>query len=105
MFDSLSGFILNDDKHTHFYNGLPSASVFLTHLTYLASIWNASSTILILPEQFLVVLMKLSLGLTYQYLAFFRFRVNCGTVSNIFHEWLDVMAKELQCLVRWPSRK
>ncbi len=104
MFDSLSDFILNDDKHTHFYTGLPSASVFFTLLTYLASIWNASSTILTLPEQFLLVLMKLSLGLTHQDLAF-RFRVSRGTVSNIFHEWLDVMAKELQCLVRWPSRK
>lgn len=104
MFGSLSDFILNDDKHTHFYTGLPSASVFFTLLTYLASIWNASSTILTLPEQFLVVLMKLRLGLTHQDLAF-RFRVSCGTVSNIFHEWLNVMAKELQCLVRWPSRK
>uniref|UniRef100_A0A671NGZ9 DDE Tnp4 domain-containing protein n=1 Tax=Sinocyclocheilus anshuiensis TaxID=1608454 RepID=A0A671NGZ9_9TELE len=104
MFVSLSDFILNDDKHTHFYTGLPSISVFFTLLTYLTSIWNASSTILTLPEQFLVVLMKLRLGLTHQDLAF-RFKVSCGTVSNIFHEWLDVMAKELQCLVRWPSRK
>uniref|UniRef100_A0A672P1W6 DDE Tnp4 domain-containing protein n=1 Tax=Sinocyclocheilus grahami TaxID=75366 RepID=A0A672P1W6_SINGR len=104
MFVSLSDFILNDDKHTHFYTGLPSISVFFTLLTYLTSIWNASSTILTLPEQFLVVLMKLRLGLTHQDLAF-RFKVSCGTVSNIFHEWLDVMAKELQCLVQWPSRK
>uniref|UniRef100_A0A673FQF5 THAP-type domain-containing protein n=1 Tax=Sinocyclocheilus rhinocerous TaxID=307959 RepID=A0A673FQF5_9TELE len=104
MFVSLSDFILNDDKHTHFYTGLPSISVFFTLLTYLTSIWNASSTILTLPEQFLVVLMKLRLGLTHQDLAF-RFKVSCGTVSNIFHEWLNVMAKELQCLVRWPSRK
>uniref|UniRef100_A0A672T434 THAP-type domain-containing protein n=1 Tax=Sinocyclocheilus grahami TaxID=75366 RepID=A0A672T434_SINGR len=104
MFVSLSDFILNDDKHTHFYTGLPSISVFFTLLTYLTSIWNASSTILTLPEQFLVVLMKLCLGLTHQDLAF-CFKMSCGTVSNIFHEWLDVMAKELQCLVRWPSRK
>ncbi|XP_051967679.1 uncharacterized protein LOC127632892 isoform X1 [Xyrauchen texanus] len=101
---SPSDFILNDDKHTHFYTGLPSASVFFTLLTYLTTTCNASSTIFTLPEQFLVVLIKLRLGLTHQDLAF-RFRVSCGTVSNIFHEWLDVMAKELQCLVRWPSRK
>ncbi|XP_064185972.1 THAP domain-containing protein 5-like [Anguilla rostrata] len=104
MISSLSDFILSDDKRTHFYTGLPSASVFFTLLTYLTTTWNASSTILTLPEQFLVVLMKLRLGLTHQDLAF-RFRVSCGTVSNIFHEWLEVMAKELQCLVRWPSRK
>ncbi|XP_035252910.1 uncharacterized protein LOC118216022 [Anguilla anguilla] len=104
MFASLSNFILNDDKHTHFCTGLPSASVFFTLLTSLTTTWNASSTILTLPEQFLVVLLKLRLSLTHQDLAF-RFRVSCGTVSNIFHEWLEVMGKELQCLVRWPSRK
>ncbi len=38
MFGSLFDFILNDDKHTHFYTGLPSASVFFTLLTYLESI-------------------------------------------------------------------
>ncbi|XP_052427633.1 peroxynitrite isomerase THAP4-like [Carassius gibelio] len=73
MFVSLSDFILNDDKHTHFYTGLPSTSVFFTLLTYLTAIWNASSTILTLPEQFLVVLMKLRLGLTHQDLVF-RFK-------------------------------
>ena len=104
MSGSKSDFILNDDKHTHFYTGLPSASVFFTLLTYLTTKWNASSTILTHPEQFLVVLMKLRLVLTHQDLGF-SFRVSCGTVSYIFHEWLEVMAKEFQCLVRWPSRK
>nr|XP_055057227.1 THAP domain-containing protein 2-like [Misgurnus anguillicaudatus] len=45
MFASVSDFIVNNDKHTHFYTGLPSAAVFYTLLTYLTSIWNASSTI------------------------------------------------------------
>uniref|UniRef100_A0A0E9WXI0 Uncharacterized protein n=2 Tax=Anguilla anguilla TaxID=7936 RepID=A0A0E9WXI0_ANGAN len=62
MISSLSDFILSDDKRTHFYTGLPSASVFFTLLTYLTTTWNASSTILTLPEQFLVVLMKLSVS-------------------------------------------
>lgn len=104
MSGNLSGCILDDDKHVHFYTGLPSASVFFSLLAYISSVWSAMSSALSPPDQFLMVLMKLRLGLPHQDLAF-RFKISCGTVCNIFHDWLDVMARELQCLIRWPSRK
>lgn len=98
--------VLEDEKHLHFYTGLPAVGVFLKLLAYLIPLWGTStmSSALSPTDQFLMVLMKLRLGLHHQDLAY-RFNVSCGTVSKIFHDWLDVMARELQCLIRWPSRK
>lgn len=54
--------------------------------------------------QFSLLLNKLCLGLTHKDLEF-SFNVSAGTVTRVFHEWLEVMARELQCLIHWPSRK
>ena len=35
----------------------------------------------------------------------YRFEISPGRVSQIFHEWIDVMARELSQLIVWPDQK
>lgn len=64
----------------------------------------AASYSILTPSELFLLLMKLRLGLTHKDLTF-RFNVSAGTVLRIFHEWLEVMVRELQCLIHWLSRK
>ena len=54
-------------------------------------------------DQFLLVLMKQRLAVSFQDLSY-RFRIGITVVSNIFHKWLDVMSRELKQLIVWPDR-
>ena len=54
-------------------------------------------------DQFLLVMMKLRLAVSFQDLSY-RFRIGITVVSNIFHRWLDVMSRELKQLIVWPDR-
>ena len=55
-------------------------------------------------QEFLLTLMRLRLGLTYQDLAK-RFGVSRTLSSRIFHSWLAAMAKTIGCLVQWLPKK
>ena len=54
-------------------------------------------------EEFLMVMMKLRLGLLSHDLAF-RFGVSQSSVSTIFNTWIRMMSRELQFLIIWPTR-
>ena len=56
--------------------------------------------ILAIEDEFLLVLMKLRLGLTNQ-----RFRVSEATVSNIFITWLNFLYIRLGALKVWPRMR
>lgn len=60
--------------------------------------------ILVIEDEFLLVLMKLRLGLTNLDLAT-RFKVSELTVSNIFITWLDFLYIRLGALKVWPHRR
>ncbi len=47
--------------------------------------------------------MKFKLAVPFQDLSY-RFHVSLTQVSIIFHEWLDVMSRELCQLIVWPDR-
>ena len=51
-----------------------------------------------------LVLVKLRLDLHFQDMAY-RFGVSLGKVTNIFHEWLEIMSMRLKFLIMWPSRE
>ena len=48
--------------------------------------------------------MKLRLAVPNQDLAY-RFGISTSRVSQLFHEWIDVMAREFGQLIRWPHRE
>ena len=54
-------------------------------------------------QEFLLVMMRLRMGLTVPDLAF-RFQVSAGLVSQIFATWIRLVAKELKWLIMWPSK-
>ena len=55
-------------------------------------------------QEFLLVLMKLRLGLFNRDLAH-RFRVSLTSVSVIFRTWIRFLRAELECLIRLPPRE
>ena len=55
-----------------------------------------------LQQEFLLVLMKLRLGLMLKDLVF-RFQVSPGKVSQIFITWIKFLSKELSVLIIWPE--
>ena len=57
-----------------------------------------------LEQEFLLVMMKLRLGLLVDDLVF-RFGVSPGKVSQTVITWVKLLSKELSCLIVWPSRK
>lgn len=97
--------VLRTDRSVKFYTGFVSLAMFQAALTFLLSVWQPKLPTRLQPEeQFLMVLMRLLLGLLTEDLSY-RFAVPLCTVSKIFHAWIDVMAHKCGKLVVWPTRK
>ena len=76
----------NDDEQVHFYAGLSSCAVFGALLDLLVGVMSKHlSHGLSINDQFLLVLMKLRLGIPIQDLAY-RFGISQSRVSQLFHE-------------------
>ena len=56
-----------------------------------------------LDQEFLIIMMKLRLGLLTNDLAF-HFQVSQGKVSQIIITWIKLMSRELGVLIVWPSK-
>ena len=85
-----------DDEQTRFY----SLSDLIASVCKKQNINQGVSV----DDQFLLVLMKLRTGFPNKELAY-RFEISPGRVSQIFHEWVDVMVRELNQLIVWPDRQ
>ena len=59
---------------------------------------------LYLMDEFLMVLMKLRLGLLNEDLGY-RFGVLNSTIPRIFHKWLEGMYCRLKLCIRWPDKE
>lgn len=98
------GLVEGDDKKTHYYTGLASWALFLHVFNFLSSHVKHSRRVMTPMDQFFLVLVKLRLDLHFQDMAY-RFAVSLGTITNIFHEWLEIMSMRLKFLIMWPSRE
>ena len=106
VMSSVLGRIGKDNRQVHFYTGLPSYDVFKVlfhHLSPLVSKATRSGSGLSLADKFLLVLMKLTRATTNQDLVY-RFNILCCKISNIFHQWIDVMAANLKPFICWPEK-
>lgn len=95
--------LINNDKLTLFYTGIPSYKMFDSLVKLIlphTKVFICSSP----HNQLLMVLMKLRLGLTFQDLAQ-RFQISLSSVSGIFHEWLNILSRELKQLIVWPDQE
>ena len=101
------GFIRDDDKRTNFYTGLTTFYIFQTVFDFVVPLVQMLQKVprkLSLMDEFLMVLMKLRLGLLNEDLGY-RFGVSSATVSRIFHKWMDCMYYRLKPCIRWPDKE
>ena len=56
-----------------------------------------------LEQEFLLIMMRLRLGLLQEDLAW-RFQVSDTTVSKVVTTWTTLLSKEFSCLIIWPSK-
>ena len=120
--------ILISDSVTNFYTGIRSRALFddlCTLITpYVSRRWQGAKKVtshkrrlfhksprkfgpkrkLSSPEEFLLCLMKLKLGLTHRDLAT-RFSISTSLACKIFHSWLDGMSKSIGKTVVWLSKE
>ena len=87
-----------------FYTGLPSFEIFDSVFDFVENyISQTSCSKLTKKQEFILVLMRLRLGLLEQDLAY-RFQISQPTVSRIIHKWITVMSARLSYLIHWPDR-
>ena len=89
-----------------YYTGLPSWALFLHILSLLTSylpIQKSCGNRFTPKDELFIVLSKLRLNLMFQDLAY-RYNVSKGTMSRMFHTWIDLMYAKLSFLIVWPSK-
>ena len=95
----MSDFI--DDSNIGFYTGLPSLSIFLTLVSVIQSCLPKNKFKMVpVPDQILLVLMRLRLGLLYEDLAF-RFGVKKGLAACMFSFWIRTISEKLALLISY----
>ena len=95
----------DDDNMVSFYTGLQSFTVLDTVFRFVSNtIPENTRAILNNFQQFLLLLMKLRLGLPDKDLAY-RFGVSQSTVSRVVNRWIDILFVRLQPLIKWPNRE
>jgi len=94
----------DDDAKVNYFTGLPSYKALMAIFEFVSPCIEDSRYTLPKFQQFLLVLMKVSLNLDHQLLAF-KFGIHVSTVSRCFHKLLNVMYERLKPLVMWPDRE
>ena len=96
--------IKDSDERTSYYTGLEKYALFILILAFLSSSLPQPRTHLCKADELLLAVMKRRLNLQQQDLAY-RAQVSVGTVSNIFHRWLDAKNIRLRFFTAWPAKE
>uniref|UniRef100_A0A672YAS2 DDE Tnp4 domain-containing protein n=1 Tax=Sphaeramia orbicularis TaxID=375764 RepID=A0A672YAS2_9TELE len=94
-----------DDSKMKYFTGLPNLQTFMLVLSYVSSVFPATTKQSLKPTQeLLLTLMKLRLNLSEDFLGYL-FGIHQSTVSRVFRRWINVMASRLHPLILWPERE
>lgn len=93
-----------DNEKVRFYTGLPSLEILKKTFSFVSPRVTRHPLLLSKFQEFVLVLIKLRLGVPHQDLAY-RFNVSRAVVSRIIVIWLTVMDVTLSSLISWPDRE
>ena len=97
--------VVEDENKLYFYTGIPTVAIFDLVFDFVENSINQSDiSKLTKKETFIMILMRLRLGLLKEDLAY-RFGISQPFVSRILHKWLPILATRLSFLVTWPRRE
>ena len=104
IFEKIFSWIEVNAKHMQYWKGEKTtlAPVAYTHQVKLEARYGPSR-ILTLQQEFLLILIRLRMGLLVEDLAF-RFKTTCPQVSCIFTTWIKLLSREFGILIVWPSK-
>ena len=95
---------LSDDAKVHCYTGLPNSELLLSTFEFIMKSFLDEDKRSCYWQSFIIVLTKLRLNLGFQDLAF-RLGVSKATISHQLHDALDIMATQLEWLIKWLDRE
>jgi len=99
--------LTNDDEWLQYITSLSSYALFDSLSNLLTSAFkkiNTNQGNFVKKDNLLIVMIKLRTAVPNKALTY-EFRITPGRVSQIFHKWIDVMARELSQLIVWPDRQ
>ena len=94
----------DDNAKVSFYSGLPTYAVLEATFIHVSPFVKHRTQRLSLFQEMIMVLMKLTLNVPHQDMAY-RFGVSQSTVSRTFAHWLFIMDVRLSPLIRWRERE
>ena len=109
VMSSVIGRIRKDDKQVHFYTGLPLYALFEALFHNLSPLVSKTAGRTIgsrfsLAHEFLVLIISKLARATNNHDLEYRFNIPCCKISNIFHQWINVMAVNFKALICWPEK-
>ena len=91
--------VLHDDRKARYFTGVHDRELFVICFNFIGHVQLLENVVirLALEEQFLLVLVKLSLGITDQFLAHL-FNISLSSIGNIFCNWIPKMYERFRLL-------
>ena len=98
--------IIEDERKLKYFTGFVDTDMFWIYFRLITQnqIFRNRNSILSLEDQFLLVLLRLRLGITEQFIAHL-FHISTSTVGKYFRAWINMMYKRFKALNIWPSRE
>ena len=98
--------ILEDERKLKYFTGFIDTDMFWICFRFIThhQIFQNRNSVLSLDDQFLLVLLRLRLGITEQFIAHL-FHISTSAVRKYFRDWIDKMYKRFKAHTIWPTRE